>query len=253
MGVLEGEPRDLDQDVGDVDLGVPDASGNVLVAPPRGCEATGPECARSPSIAACENKLKRPLDEIDGEIIEEIQKRVLSESFVATVLREARVRLSERMKAAENDETPKLKAEAQKIRTELANLAEAVASGGAAIPALVQKMTERQGRLTFIEGRLEALHGAPRAIQLEMKRLETPPSATFVRSSRRARATHGASSRSFSTGSSRSPRSRPGKVAGTGSRARPVLEDWSGSPKPYSQRPYVDEFRTALVELAAAA
>jgi hypothetical protein len=83
------------------------------------------------------------------------------------------------MKAAENDETPKLKAEAQKIRTELANLAEVAASGGAAIPALVQKMTERQGRLTFIEGRLEALHAAPRAVQLEMKRLEKEIAASL--------------------------------------------------------------------------
>jgi hypothetical protein len=57
--------------------------------------------------------------------------------------------------AAETDETPRLKAEAQKVRTELANLAEAVASGGAVIPALVAKMTERQGRLTAIDGRLE--------------------------------------------------------------------------------------------------
>ena len=135
-------------------------------------------CKRQQELAACTNKLKRPLDEVEGEIIEEIQKRVLSESFVAAVLREARVRLVERMKAAETDETPRLKAEALKVRIELANLAEAVASGGAVIPALVAKMTERQGRLTAIDGRLEALRTAPRILQLETTR----PSASRRRS-----------------------------------------------------------------------
>jgi len=129
-------------------------------------------CKRQQELAACSNKLKRPLKEIDAEIIEEIQKRVLTDSFVAEVLREARGRLTERMKAAETDEAPQLRAEASKVKGELANLSEAVASGGAAIPALVAKMTERQARLTAIEGRLTALHAAPKALQLETKRLE---------------------------------------------------------------------------------
>jgi site-specific DNA recombinase len=98
---------------------------------------------------------------------------------VATVLREARARLNERMKAAETDEAPKLKAEAAKVKGELSNLAEAVATSGDAIPALVSKMTERQTRLTAIEARLAALHAAPRALSLEVKRLEKEISASL--------------------------------------------------------------------------
>src|SRR5258708_26596837 len=85
------------------------------------------------------------------------------------VLREARVRLTERMKAAETDEAPQFRAEASKVKGELANLAEAVASGGAGIPALVAKMTDRQARLTAIEGRLSALRAPPKPLQLETK------------------------------------------------------------------------------------
>ncbi len=46
-------------------------------------------------------------------------------------------------------------------------------------PALVQKMSERQGRLTVIEGRLEALRTAPRILPLETKRLEKEIAASL--------------------------------------------------------------------------
>ncbi len=94
------------------------------------------------------------MTEIDVEVIGEIQRWVLTTEFVAAVLREARVRLTERMKEAESDDAPRLKAEAVKVKGELTNLAEAVATGGAAIPVLVSNMSERQTRLTAIEGRL---------------------------------------------------------------------------------------------------
>ncbi len=129
-------------------------------------------CKTHQELNACSNTLHRPADEIEEALIAELQSRVLDEAFVTGVMREVRTRLAERIKQSETDESPTLKAEAQKLRTEIANLAEAVASGGAGIPLLVQKMTERQGRLTSIEGRLAAIQHAPRAIHLESRRLE---------------------------------------------------------------------------------
>jgi hypothetical protein len=41
-------------------------------------------------------------------------------------------------------------------------------------------MTERQGRLTAIDGRLEALRTAPRVLQLETKRLEKKIAASLT-------------------------------------------------------------------------
>jgi hypothetical protein len=99
-----------------------------------------------------------------------------------------------------------LRAEVQKLKGEIANLAEAVATGGASIPALVDKMKERQERLTALEARQAALLAANRALRTEVKRIEKDiPGAfgelqkVFTRSSRRTRAS---SSRSSSSGRS---------------------------------------------------
>jgi hypothetical protein len=48
--VLDGELGNLDHDVGDVDLGLPDATGDVLVSPTGRNEPTGVERTRSPSL-----------------------------------------------------------------------------------------------------------------------------------------------------------------------------------------------------------
>jgi site-specific DNA recombinase len=129
-------------------------------------------CARWHELNACTNKLKRPIDEIERDLLEEVQARVLDEHFIAAVLREARRRLVERVKRVDAEDGPNLRAEMQKLRGEIANLAEAVATGGASIPALVQKLKERQERVAALEARLAALLTAPRALQTEVKRIE---------------------------------------------------------------------------------
>src|ERR1700737_159578 len=72
---------------------------------------------------------------------------LLDEVFVTVVLREARVRLDKRIKQTETDHTPKLQTEIQKLKIQIANLAEAVANGGSSIPALVGQHEGASGPL----------------------------------------------------------------------------------------------------------
>ncbi len=129
-------------------------------------------CARWHELSACTNNLKRPIEEIERDLLDEIQRRVMDEHFISVILREARRRLSERAKVAEEDESPKLTEAVEKLRTEIKNLAEAVAGGGSSIPALVETMRDRQARLVALEARHATLSMAPRALQAEVRRVE---------------------------------------------------------------------------------
>ena len=54
-------------------------------------------------------QLRRPMREVDEQIIDELQTRLTEESFIRAVLVEVRRRLTARAKASESEEAPKLR------------------------------------------------------------------------------------------------------------------------------------------------
>jgi site-specific DNA recombinase len=122
--------------------------------------------------AVCGNSLRRPLREVDKQIIEELRSRITEESFVRAVLAEVRRRLVARTKASEADEAPKLEEQIKTLRGEQTNLAQAIAMAKGTIPALVSELQRRQGQLNALEARLGLLKTAPSVLSLEVRRLE---------------------------------------------------------------------------------
>jgi site-specific DNA recombinase len=206
--------------------------------------------------ASCKNSLRRPVEEADQGCIEWIGRNVLREEVVLEILREVRHRIGQHQAGAEG-EAQRLEEQARRLRKEIGNLAEAVAVTGGSVQPLAEKLSERQERLTGIEARLKVLKVAPDVLSLEVRRLEARVrqridqfQELLARDPEEARKVV----ESLLEGPlSFTPEQRPegmryrvtGRIV-TGA----LLEVPSG---PQLERPYVDEFRTALVELAAAA
>ncbi len=124
---------------------------------------------RGPEV--CPSTLRRPVDVVNGSLIEWLKVNVLSEELVVLALREARRRLEERHEATTTD-LPKLDQEARELRTEISRLVTAIATKDDKPEPLVKAIGERQDRLNDIEARLRAVQAAPKAIDLELRRME---------------------------------------------------------------------------------
>jgi site-specific DNA recombinase len=74
---------------------------------------------------------------------------------------------------AVDTETPAIAAQTAKLKTEIANLAAAIATGTAGTPtALVAAIKDREDRITALEARLRGLRAAPDLIGMETRRME---------------------------------------------------------------------------------
>jgi hypothetical protein len=122
--------------------------------------------------AVCSNSLRRPLSEVDAQIIDELRTRIAEESFVRAILGEVRRRLVERTRIAESDEAPKLEAQIKTLRAEQTNLAQAIAMAKGSLPTLVTELERRQRQVAALEARLGVLKAAPSVLSLEVRRLE---------------------------------------------------------------------------------
>ena len=120
----------------------------------------------------CTNSLRKPVDHVDGLVIDWIRTKVLREEIVVQVLRELRARLADRAKSTDA-ETPAIEEQVGKLKGEIANLTAAIAVGGAGTPqALVQAVREREEAVAALVARLRALRVAPEVISLETRRME---------------------------------------------------------------------------------
>ena len=122
-------------------------------------------------MEVCPTTLRRPVDVVNGSLIEWLRLNVLSEELVVLALREARRRLEERHEATTTD-LPKLEREARDLRTEIDRLVAAVAMSDNKPEPLVKAIGDRQDRLNEIGARLRAVQAAPKAIDLELRRME---------------------------------------------------------------------------------
>ena len=128
-------------------------------------------CTYHRERGTCGNTLRRPVETVDAVVIEWMQRNVLQESVIASVMAEIRKRLSgsDGERAAEIELLGK---ERTKLRREIARLAEAIVSTDAAPGTLVRMMAEKERALSDADARIKVLRTAPAALDLEVRRIE---------------------------------------------------------------------------------
>jgi predicted RNase H-like nuclease (RuvC/YqgF family) len=119
----------------------------------------------------CTNTLRRPVEEIDAEIIAWIKANILQESTVKWFVAEVRRRIAKQGETRGAD-IERLDAQIAKLRKQVRNLCEAVALANVSIPALAEKLADSQAELSKLEARAAATRTAPAVLSLECRRLE---------------------------------------------------------------------------------
>ena len=115
---------------------------------------------RTRGEAVCTNSFARPVDAVDGAVIEWIQENLLQERMVLVALKKLRARLEQRARTSHH-EIPKLEAEARKLKTEIDRLTNALVSTDDKPEAVVKAMALREKRLTMLRGQIVALRFQP--------------------------------------------------------------------------------------------
>ena len=121
--------------------------------------------------AVCENKLRRPMEEIDTAVASWLKENVLTEEIVIATLREVRNRLAKRADAGES-ELPELRKEAVSLEKQLSRLADALAVTDDSPETIVKAINEREKRLRSLQARMDSMKAAPSVIDMEVRRLE---------------------------------------------------------------------------------
>ncbi|MBX3230688.1 MAG: recombinase family protein [Labilithrix sp.] len=128
----------------------------------------------------CKNALRRPVDRVNQGVVDWIQTNILSEELVVDALKEVSRRIAARAKQ-QNAELPKLEAEAHKLRAEIANLVDQIASSPKAVSEpLIAGLNERQERVNELDARIRATKAAPEAMSLEVRRMEAEAKARLA-------------------------------------------------------------------------
>lgn len=126
---------------------------------------------RNRGDSVCGNTLRRPVEEVDAAVLDAIRQDVLREELVVETLRQVRLRLADRAKAAMTD-APELEREARKLRAELDRLVQALASTDEKPGVVVHAIADREKQLAALNARLVAIRTAPSVVELEVRRLE---------------------------------------------------------------------------------
>jgi site-specific DNA recombinase len=129
-------------------------------------------CANYREKSTCTNSLRRPVKDVDAAVLSFIEREILTEDVITSVLKEVRRRLSERASQAEPQRL-ELEAQAKKLKGEIVKLGEALLlSAGDGMTSVVRMLSEREKSLSTIEARLTSMATAPQVLDLEVRRLE---------------------------------------------------------------------------------
>jgi site-specific DNA recombinase len=121
----------------------------------------------------CANKMRRPVERVDDAVVAWIQANISSEELVLDSLEKVRQRLVARAKTTGTGEVPQLEGRAAKLRAELGNLVDILASTPKAnAGSILAGISERQEELNDLETRIRTTKAAPEAIQFEVRRME---------------------------------------------------------------------------------
>lgn len=213
--------------------------------------------------AVCTNKHRRPIDSVNDLVMGWVEANVLSEEMVLDSLKKIRARLAVRAKQV-TSEMPVLQGNAAKLKAEIANIVDVLAVTPKEHAAgLIAGMGERQVELTALEARIAATNLAPDSISFEVRRMEEE-AKKLIADLRQAAELEPSKAREllvriFDGKLTATPQDTTDGprflIEGIASLAHMrIVEGDPGQQKPpRNVRPYVDEFRTALVELAAVA
>jgi hypothetical protein len=128
-------------------------------------------CANFREKKTCTNSLRRPVEAVDAAVLGFIEREILTEEVVATVLKEVRRRLTQR--ASQNEpQLAELEAQARKLKTEVTRLGEAICSTNEPPMTLVRMMGEKEKSLSAVEARIASMQTSPQVLDLEVRRLE---------------------------------------------------------------------------------
>ena len=121
--------------------------------------------------AVCSNAVARPVEDLDGQIIEWIKANVLHEGAIKRLFAETRRRF-ERQSATRDADVERLDSQITKLRKEVRNLSEAIAMADVSLPSLVERLSERQAELSKLEAQALARRTAPSTRALAYRRIE---------------------------------------------------------------------------------
>ena len=126
---------------------------------------------RDRGTTVCGSSLRRPVESLNSSIVGWIRENVLSQNVVAEALRYVRQLLGARTQVSDV-EVAQLRQDADRLRSEIDRLVQALATSTDSPQAVVEAIASRQQRLTALESQLRAAQAAPEAISLQARRLE---------------------------------------------------------------------------------
>lgn len=121
--------------------------------------------------SVCDNSFKRPVREVDQQVIGWFQEKILREEVVLEVIRRLRCKILE-SNQVQQDEQPQLQKTIKSIEEKLRRLAEAIASTDSRPEVLVKMISEHEEEKRRLQIRLAALQEAPKMLDNEIEALE---------------------------------------------------------------------------------
>lgn len=126
----------------------------------------------------CTNATRRPVELVDGAVVESLLE-LLTEEMIVRVVKGVRARIAEASNRSET-ELPELERQASRLRAEIRRLGEAIVSTATPPGQLVRMMSEREATLSELEAKIATSRTAPSVLDLEVRRLEKEARARLV-------------------------------------------------------------------------
>ncbi|MFK7986765.1 MAG: recombinase family protein [Sandaracinaceae bacterium] len=119
--------------------------------------------------SVCTNTLGRPVAGMNKAVIDWIETNILTEELVVAVVDQVRAQLTARVNRLPA-ETDKLHERVGQLRSEMANLTAALATGVQS-STVIRAIADREQEVSRLEAELEVKQAAPKAIEMELHRM----------------------------------------------------------------------------------
>ena len=126
---------------------------------------------RSRGDEVCAMRFRRPVAEVNAEVVRWVRQRILRESFIVEAIHELRAGVLKHARQMAKG-TKALEDEATKLRREVDRLVAALATSDDKPDAVVRALAERQARIQELDAQIRVARMAPEAVSAEAKRLE---------------------------------------------------------------------------------